>query len=213
MLDTRDGKLALTKLIRKAKQDRVGTAMADLTICGAVPPYNEVLGGKLVAILMTSPEVAAEYRRRYATTPSIIASSMAGRAIVRPTDLVFISTTSLYGRRPNQYDRIAIPGAQAASRGTAPIRYEYLGRTRGFGTFQFSDDTVEGMATLLAQTKQGQRVNSVFGEGVNPRLRKIRDGLDELGLPSNIFLDHGAAAARIRCSTNFQFDRLSAGDR
>ncbi len=34
------GRDAVTKLVRKAKADRVGTAMADLTICGAVPPYN-----------------------------------------------------------------------------------------------------------------------------------------------------------------------------
>jgi hypothetical protein len=34
-------------------------------------------------------------------------------------------------------------------------------------------------------------VNSVFGEGVNPRLRKIRDGLDALGLPTDDLLNHG----------------------
>jgi len=33
------------------------SAIADLTICGAIPPYNEVLGGKLVAMLMMSPVV------------------------------------------------------------------------------------------------------------------------------------------------------------
>ena len=29
---------------------------ADLTISRAIPPYNEVLGGKLLAVLMMSPE-------------------------------------------------------------------------------------------------------------------------------------------------------------
>src|SRR5262245_31630363 len=29
-----------------AKADRVGTAMADLTVCGTVPPYDEMLAGK-----------------------------------------------------------------------------------------------------------------------------------------------------------------------
>jgi hypothetical protein len=180
------------KLIRKAKADRVGTLMADLTVCGAIPPYNELLGGKLVAMLATSPEVAEEYRRRYSKMPSVIASSMAGRPVVRSSDLVFISTTSLYGRRPNQYDRIAIPADRVVDGGKGALAYKYLGRTRGFGTFHFSDDAVEGMATMLAQAARGRRVNSVFGEGVNPRLRKIRDGLDELGLPTNILLDHGA---------------------
>lgn len=34
------------------------------------------------------------------------------------------------------------------------------------------------------------RVNSIFGEGVNPKLRKVRDGLDRLGWPSNNLLQH-----------------------
>jgi hypothetical protein len=187
-----EGKWALARLIRKAKSDRVGTAIADLTVCGAIPPYNEVLGGKLVAMLATSPEVVAEYLRRYGKTPSIIASSMAGRRVVRAADLVYISTTSLYGRRPNQYDRIQIPIACVGGGGEGGLRYEFLGETRGIGTFHFSGGTVEAMDILAAQTTQGQRVNSIFGEGVNPRLRKIRDALDELGLSSNEFLDHGA---------------------
>src|SRR5207247_2192835 len=36
-----------------------------------------------------------------------------------------------------------------------------------------------------------QQVNSVFGEGVNPRLRKIRHALGQLGLPEDELLEHG----------------------
>lgn len=191
-VESRDGRLALAKLIRKTKADRVGTVIADLTICGAIPPYNEVLGGKLVAMLMASPEVAEEYRRRYRRVPSIIASSMAGRGIIRAADLVFISTTSLYGRRPNQYDRLVVPCNEIVEGGHGEIRYRYLGKTRGFGTFQFREDATEAMSLVLSQTTDGQRVNYVFGEGVNPRLRMLRDALDELGFSSNMLLDHGA---------------------
>ncbi len=35
-------------------------------------------------------------------------------------------------------------------------------------------------------------MNSIFGEGVNPRLRKVRDGLDTLGFPSDQLLVHGS---------------------
>jgi hypothetical protein len=159
--------------------------MADLTVCGAVPPYNEILGGKLIALLMTSPEVVAEYRRRYGKVPSIIASSIAGRAITRPAYLVLIGTTSLYGQRPCQYDRIRFP------HDTDCIRYQFLGRTVGLGTSQFSKKTVEALTTLLQHSARGQQVNSVFGEGVNPRLRKLRDGLAELGLDADELLHHG----------------------
>ena len=116
---------------------------------------------------------------------------MAGRPIRRPAHLVFIGTTSLYGQRPSQYDRISIPYDTESLRARPGLRYEYLGRTRGIGTFQFNDRTVAALAVLLAQSKRGQQVNSVFGEGVNPRLRKIRDGLNELGLSSDDLLNHG----------------------
>jgi hypothetical protein len=187
----RAGKDVVAKVVRKAKADRVGTAIADLTVCGAVPPYNEVLGGKLVAMLLVSPETVEEYRRRYCGSASVIASSMAGRAVSRAADLAFIGTTSLYGQRPSQYDRISIPHDLDAAETGPGIRYEYLGRTLGIGTFQFNDQTVSELAVLLAQSKRGQQVNSVFGEGVNPRLRKIRDGLDALGLPTDELLNHG----------------------
>ena len=190
LVNDKVGRDAVAKLVRKAKAERVGTAIADLTVCGAVPPYNELLGGKLVAMLMVGPEVAVEYRRRYGDTPSLIASSMAGKPIVRPAELAFIGTTSLYGQRPSQYDRISIPGDLEMMTGPG-LRYQYLGRTLGIGTFQFGDQTVAELTTLLSQSKRGQQVNSVFGEGVNPRLRKIRDGLDILGLDTDELLNHG----------------------
>jgi hypothetical protein len=190
-ISTREGRDAVAKVVRKAKADRVGTAIADLTVCGAIPPYNEILGGKLVAMLMVGPEVVLEYRRRYGGIPSVIASSMAGRPVCRAAELVFIGTTSLYGQRPSQYDRISIPRETGIGESGPGIRYEYLGRTRGMGTFQFGDETVAQLSLLLAQSKRGQQVNSVFGEGVNPRLRKLRDGLDALGLSSDDLLNHG----------------------
>jgi hypothetical protein len=190
-LDSSDGQDAVALMVRKIKADRVGTAIADLTICGAVPPYNELLGGKLVAMLAASPAVVAEYTRRYGSQPSIIASSMAGRAMKRSADLVFISTTSMYGQRPNQYDRVCIPCNVLEESCQGAIRYEYLGITRGIGTYHFSEETSQYLSLLLTQSKQGQRVHSIFGEGANPRLRKLRDGLDELGLPTDELLMHG----------------------
>lgn len=72
------------------------------------------------------------------------------------------------------------------------LRYRLLGRTQGFGTFQFSDETVDALQTALSQSKRGQRVNSIFGEGASPGMRKVREGLDLLKLPSDLLLRHGA---------------------
>ena len=170
-VNCKDCKDVVSKVVRKAKSDRVGTVMADLTVCGGIPPYNEILSGKLTAMLMTSPEMANEYKSRYGRQPSIIASSMAGKAVIRPSDLVFISTTSLFGQRPNQYDRIAIPYGNRNGSTKQTLRYKYLGQTMGVGTFHFSESTVNSLSTLVSQGRQGQRVNSVFGDGANPRIR------------------------------------------
>lgn len=57
---------------------------------------------------------------------------------------------------------------------------------------QFGTITVQELTRLIEQSENGLRVNSVFGEGVNPRLRKVRDGLDTLGFPSDSLLVHGS---------------------
>lgn len=190
------GRTAFSKVVRLARSMTVGTEIADLTVCGAVPPYNALLGGKLVAMLAASPEIVLEYRRRYQSLPSIIASSMAGRAIVRPANLVFIGTTSLYGERPNQYDRTSYPCDVVGGSKGESVRYRYLtsherSRTSGIGTFQFGRDTKAAIEKYLSSKTNGRRVNNVFGEGSSPKLRSLRDGLNALGMNSDEMLQHG----------------------
>ena len=67
-----------------------------------------------------------------------------------------------------------------------------LGRTAGYGSYHFSQNTMESLEPLLGQLQGGRRVNSIFGEGVNPKLRKVRGALDEVGLPSDALLQHGS---------------------
>ena len=186
-----ESRQAIQSLIRRAKSDRVGVAMADISVSGAIAPYSSLLGGKLVAMLVTSPEVVEAYSIRYSNSSSVIASSMAGRPTIRTPHLVLLGTTSLYGTEPTQYTRLAIPCEQIGGKRGESVRYRLLGRTEGYGTFQFSPDTVEAISAWLSQTEGGMRVHSIFGEGVNPRLRKIREGLDRLNLPSNELLSHG----------------------
>lgn len=187
---TSQGANIIRKILKKAKADRVGIAVADITVCGAVQPYNAVLGGKLVAMLSTSPEIVLEYRRRYSKAASEIASSMAGRSIIRPPMLVLLGTTSLYGVGSSQYNRIVIPCERLGGSSSESIRYEELGRSESFGTSQYSEETIDALADVIHQSADGQRVNSIFGEGVSPKLRKVRHALDLLGLPSEILLRH-----------------------
>ena len=191
LLSTSDGRRVIRNVLRKAKADRVGIGMADITVCGAVAPYGEILGGKLVSMLAASPEVIVAYGDRYVDQQSEIASSMSGRPVVRPSHLAFLGTTSLYGVGSSQYNRLRMPAEDLGGRPGEHLEYLELGKSEAYGTSHFSIETVEALVALVQQRRNGQRVNSIFGEGVNPKLRKLREGLDALGLPVDELLQHG----------------------
>lgn len=191
LLASPDGVKAIRVILRKAKADRVGIAMADITACGAVAPYNHLLGGKLVSMLAVSPETVGYYYRRYRRAVSEIASGVAGRTIIRPARLVLIGTTSLYGPGSSQYNRLRMPADLLGGPKASMLEFLELGRSRAYGTSHFRESTVDLLVSCLEQSKRGQRVNSIFGEGVSPKLRKVREGLEYLGFPADELLRHG----------------------
>lgn len=180
----------IRKLVRRARGERVGTVIADLTVCGAVAPYSALAAGKLVGALAVSPPVLNAYRTKY-SRPSEIASSMAGRAIHREARLSFVGTTSLYGTGSSQYNRLFWPESVMGGAGDERMGFVELGRSRSFGTSHLSEETIEALVRLSSLSGGLIRVNSLFGEGVSPRLRKARIGLAALGWPANDLLRHG----------------------
>jgi hypothetical protein len=140
-------------------------------------------------MLAVSPTVVRAYHDRYGLYAGEIASSMAGRPIVRRNRLAYVGTTSLYGSQSSQYNRLSMPGNVLG--GDKPIEFKQLGRSRSFGTSHLSARSVDALVRLAEQTANGVRVNSIFGEGVSPKLRKVRHGLDLLGWPSDRLLQHG----------------------
>lgn len=187
----RDVRNVLSQLIRLSKAERVGINMMDITVCGAVAPYNALLGGKLVCLLLCSPEVGKEYGSRYSKQPSLIASCMKGAPVIRQPHLVLLGTTSLYGRGSSQYNRVKVPTAFLGGAPNRLLEYKELGLSLGYGSFHLSDETVNAMSVLLGRVSGGRRVNSIFGEGVNPLMRKIREALDLVGITSEDVLRHG----------------------
>ena len=180
----------MRRLVRRARGERVGTVIADLTVCGAVAPYNALVAGKLVGALAVSPKVLKAYRNKY-TRASEIASAMAGRPIVRESRLSFVGTTSLYGTGSSQYNRLHWPAEAMGGVEGVRMGFHELGKSRSFGTSHFSRETVEALVRLSVHNGSLVRVNSLFGEGVSPRLRKVRLGLAALGWPSDKLLKHG----------------------
>ena len=187
-----DARKAVQTIVRHVKARHVGVDMMDITVCGAIAPYNAVLGGKLVSLLMASPDVINSYHQRYRKAYSVIASSMAGEATTRRPRLVLLGTTSLYGVAASQYNRLTIPREALGDASTA-LSFIRIGSTEGYGSHQFSVPTMQLLDKVIARTQGGRRVNSIFGEGVNPKLRKVRGALDALGLASDKLLQHGSA--------------------
>ncbi|MBY0514590.1 MAG: DUF4338 domain-containing protein, partial [Gemmataceae bacterium] len=190
LLKTKEGRRSIELLLRRIKSDHVGIDMLEITTCGALPPYNHVLGGKLVAMLLASPEIVNAYTHFYGAKPSVIASSLAGRAVLRPPALVYLGTTSLYGAGSSMYNRISTPGEEVGGKAGEVLRYRELGRTEGFGMTHFSLATSAEIEELVTAKAKDRRVNSIFGEGISPRMRKFRVGLDMVGLPSDELIKH-----------------------
>lgn len=86
---TSRGRSALSTALQSNKKEKVGANMMDIIVCGAIPPYNYLLGGKLISMLMMSPELTQEYQRKYKNQISVIASAMKGEPVVKPANLVF----------------------------------------------------------------------------------------------------------------------------
>ncbi len=193
LLKTISMKKALSIILREVKASHIGIDMMAINVCGSVAPYNALLGGKLVAMMMASSEVIEECKRKYDKAESVIASAMSGRPVIRRPRLVLLETTSLYGVASSQYNRLKIPVREITGNGEDMLEFlEFDERTEGYGSFHFSKQTVEALNELQAQSHDFRKVNSIFGEGVSPRLRKIRAGLTLAGLPSADLLLHGS---------------------
>lgn len=184
-------RFAVGQLFRFAKAETVGIKMMDIMVCGSVAPYNSILGGKLICYLLCSPEVVRQYEKRYGQQTSLIASSMCGKAVKRPAELVLLCTTSLYGAALSQYSRVKIPADAVGGPAGEKVEFDNLGLSEGFGVFHFSRETLRLMNLLVSRSQEYRKVNSIFGEGVNPLMRKIREALSMLGLPAEVLLKHG----------------------
>ncbi len=184
---------AVGRLVRMIKADRIGVDMMDIVVCGAVAPYNAILGGKLVCMLLAGPETNQYYNRRYSRHASVIASSMKGAGVIKSPNLVLLSTTSLYGSGSSQYNRVSIPAREIGSKQDACVTYRKVDLSVGFGTYHISPETLRYAQYILTRKANGRTVNSIFGEGVNPRMRKIRDAVEEINFPADELLQHSNA--------------------
>ncbi len=147
----------------------------DAYVVGAVPPYSQLIGGKLIAALMTSLEVKRAYERKYLGSESVI------RKKKHRARLVLLTTTSALGRS-SIYNRLSLPGGP---------RFLRIGTTRGFGHFHLSGEIFEALRGHLEAIGHSYASGHRFGMGPNWKLRVVRAALEDLGIDGNSILKHG----------------------
>jgi hypothetical protein len=143
----------------------------DIYTLGAVPPYNQLLGGKLIALAAAANEIRQAYCRKYGGCTTRMEQR------VLPPHLVALTTTSAFGRS-SLYNRLRYKGTLVA---------ESLGYTEGYGTFHLME-----LYPLLCQFLENQGVAPLggFGSGPRPKWQTIVRALKRLGL-SEALIRHG----------------------
>ncbi len=182
---TKNGKEMISRVLREIRTTALAENIMDVSVCGAITPYNEILGGKLVTSLMASQEMRELFRERYHTkykSAAIIASSNKGRPVYRDANLLCLTTTSLYGVASSQYNRIKFlkknyPNLEQDVIWQEVYKDDTSLKTKGLGVYHISDRTIEMIKILTYKKTNRIEVNSKFGEGTSPKLRKITFGL------------------------------------
>lgn len=135
---------------------------------GALPPYNNLLGGKLVAAMMSSDYVRRKFKEKY----SNIKTLMKDRSI--PANLLFITTTGAYGKSC-VYSRFKMNGIEMA---------KFLGYTNGTGSFHIPNFLYEDL--ILYLKKLHYDVQRGYGNGPSRKVRLIDQALTLLGFKNGI---------------------------
>jgi hypothetical protein len=159
------------------------SSVLDAFVCGAIPPYSQLLGGKLVASLLGSKEVVLEFNRKYGHVPSEYSLLKNGEEgiISKKPRLALITVTSALGRS-SIYNRLHLPGV---------IELIKLGSsTKGYGHFHISEELFLEMREYLRLRGHEYSDNHKYGDGPNWRMRVIRAAIDSLGIQEDI-LNHG----------------------
>jgi hypothetical protein len=146
----------------------------DAYVLGAVPPYNMLLAGKLVACLVRTKEVRDDFLRKYGDTRGIISRRK------KAARLVMVTTTSALGRS-SVYNHLTLDGRPYL---------KSIGYTQGWGHFHVPDSLFGELRSYLRKKRHRYVDGHTFGKGPNWRLRTIRVGFEALGFRANL-LRHG----------------------
>ncbi|MFO7882389.1 MAG: DUF4338 domain-containing protein [Kosmotogaceae bacterium] len=158
---------------QEMKKKRLYNVM-DIFILGAVPPYNTLLGGKLVAMIAATNEVRNVIYNKYKKSKTVILQEE------KNPSLALLTTSSALGKS-SIYDRIRFNNR---------VLYKRIGKSKGWGHFHLNHGLYEDMLHFLSWIDPSAVDSNRFGQGPNWKIRTAKKALYYLDLPTNL-LRHG----------------------
>jgi len=158
-LSVRDAFIGWNKEQKKERLYNLMTAY----ILGAVPPYNQILGAKLVALAAASKEVVEDFYRKYKGKKTVISGKE------KPPYLVAIDTMGAFGKSAI-YTRLK--------------GWKFVGYTKGKSHLHLTLTEVNDILIEVIKKFGDKEIlkSYNFGQGPNFKLRVINKALSLLGL-------------------------------
>jgi hypothetical protein len=153
------------KIIGWDKSQRIERLYNCMTayVLGAIPPYNKLLGGKLIALLAASPEIREWSYQKYNGKQTIISGKQ------KEPHLVFIDTLGAFGKS-SIYNRL--------------ILWHFGGYTKGQTHVHL---TANGTWNIIKQFIPEEEFKKYeYGQGPSWKMRVLKIGLRNLGFSADM---------------------------
>lgn len=138
---------------KEVKETRIYNSMTAY-ILGAIPPYNSVLGSKLVALMLLLPDVRKVFYHKYKDSALLKG---------KQPYLAYIDTLGAFGKS-SIYNRL--------------LGWEFVGYTKGQSHIHI---TANGSWELIREAVPSEVFNTFkFGDGPNWKMRVLKYGLRQL---------------------------------
>ena len=189
-----NGELALSEIgewnekdvsaaVRAIKDVTLNRVHTEVVICGALPPFGNLLGGKIVAMMMNHPLVRATLDRNIGV---LLASSFDESKIEKwlPRFGPLLTTTKgLFPNHSAQYNRVRIPS------GKSTLKLEKLGLTQGQTMSHISDRSMN-FAVEINERMGDEGISREYGSGGAKRQRILQSAARIVGLDTDSLYAH-----------------------
>ncbi len=152
----------------------------ELTICGALPPFGDLLAGKLIATMGLHPMVRQLVDRPIGSIAAGTFTVPKLSKLLPKSGLLYLTTKGLYPGHSAQYTGVRFPGHSGS---TIPLKK--LGHTSGQTTSHLSDMTMR-LATEFVNRSDAISISRSYGSGGAKRQRSLEKAAGLLGLPGSI---------------------------